>query len=77
MTMSRFLDALARFLGRRNPGDHPARKTYADISIREGNKVLSGQDLYRDVAAVNEADAAADLKAFHERIDRNMPGGPG
>ena len=75
--MRSFSNALARLFGRRKPDDGAARQGAANILIREGNTVLSGRDLYREVATANDAEAAAELKAFHDRIDRNMPGGPG
>jgi hypothetical protein len=72
--MRSLLNALARLLGRRKPDDSAADKGSAVILIREGEKVLSGEDLYREVATANDAESAAELKAFGERINRNMPG---
>ena len=75
--MKSFLNALTRLFGRRKPDDSATRHGSANIMIREGNKVLSSQDLYREVATANAAEAAADRKAFDERIARKMAGGPG
>lgn len=75
--MASFLNTLARLFGRRISPGSADRHGSANILIREGTKVVSGQELYREVAMANEAEAAADLKAFNERIDRKMPGGPG
>jgi len=76
-TMAGFFNTLARMFGRRISPRSEDRHGSVNILIREGTKILSGQELYREVATANEAEAAAELKAFHERIDRKMPGGPG
>lgn len=75
--MASFFNILARLFARWILPRSEDRHGSVNILIREGTKVLSGQELYREVAKANEAEAAAELKAFNERIDLKMPGGPG
>jgi hypothetical protein len=53
------------------------RHTSVNILIHEGTNALSGQELYREVATANEAEAASELEAPRERIGLRIPGGPG
>lgn len=64
--------ALERLFGRWRAGDDIATGRPPQILIREGDRLLSGQELFREVSEKNAADAAADLKAFHDRIDRKI-----
>lgn len=62
---------LARLFGRLHRDD--VRPEKANILIREGDSVLSGRELYAEIAAKNAQEAAADMKAWNEKRDINNP----
>lgn len=62
---------LAR-LFRRHDRDE-ARQENPNILIREGDRVLTGRELYAEAATKNAAEAAADMKAWNEKRDHNNP----
>lgn len=72
--MGTVVKVLARLFGRHHQDDGVALHETASILIREGDRVLSGQELYREVAEKNAAEDAADMKAFRDRLDAKMPG---
>ena len=65
--MGTVMKMLAGLFGRHQRDD--ARQEKASIQIREGDKVLSGRELYTEIAAKNAAEAAADMKAWNEKRD--------
>ncbi|MGX5735706.1 hypothetical protein [Bosea thiooxidans] len=65
--------ALARLFGRHHQDDDVASRETAKILIREGDRVLTGRELYLEIAEKNAAEAAADLKAWYKRLDANNP----
>uniref|UniRef100_A0A9E7ZTJ8 Uncharacterized protein n=1 Tax=Bosea sp. NBC_00436 TaxID=2969620 RepID=A0A9E7ZTJ8_9HYPH len=62
---------LARLFRRHHRDD--ARQESPNILIREGDRVLSGRELYSEIAAKNAADAATDMKDWNEKRDHNNP----
>ncbi|CAH1650190.1 hypothetical protein BOSEA31B_10465 [Hyphomicrobiales bacterium] len=65
--MGTVMKLLARLFGRHQHNDAGQEKT--SIQIREGDRVLSGRELYSEIAAKNAAEAAADMKAWNEKRD--------
>lgn len=66
--------ALARLFGRHRTDNGVTTGEPAQILIREADRLLSGRELFREVSEKNAAEAAADLKAFHERVEQKMMG---
>lgn len=68
--MGPLMKMLARLFGRDHSDDE--RREQTNVLLREGDRVLSGRELYTEVAAKNAAEAAADMKAWNEKRDTGV-----